>query len=56
MDVYEVNIQSDDSLDKLNFRILVRDYFWNIEIIGDTWDPTASIKTMKYFLVDSINN
>ena len=40
MDVYEENIQSDDSIEKLKFRIVVRGDLHNKEMIGDTWDPT----------------
>ena len=25
----------------------------NKEIVGDTWSPTASMRTLKYFLADS---
>ena len=40
MDIYKSNIQSDRSLDKLKFRIVVRGNFHNKEMIGETWDPT----------------
>ena len=53
MDVYKANIKSDGSIDKLKLRILVRGYLQNNKMIGDTWDPTASIRTKKYFLSDS---
>ena len=53
MDVYKANIQSDGRLDKLKLRIVVRGDFQNKEIVGDTWSPTASIRTLKYFLADS---
>ena len=43
-------IQSDGSLDKLNLRIVVRGDLQNKEIVGDTWSPTASMRTLKYFL------
>ena len=49
VDVYKVNIQPNGSLDKLKFRIVVRVYLQNIEIIGDTWYPIASIRTLKCF-------
>ena len=52
MYVYKAKIQSDGSLDKLKFIIFVRGALQNKEIIGDTWDPTASISTLKYLLVD----
>ena len=53
MDVYKVKIQSDRSLDKLKLRIVVRGDLQNKEMVGDTWSPTASMTTLKYFLVDS---
>ena len=53
MDVYKAKIQSYGSLDKLNLRSLVRGGLLNKEMVGDTWSPTASMKTLKYFLVDS---
>ena len=51
MDVYKAKIQSDGSLDKLKLRIVVRGDLQNKEMIGDTWSPTASMRTLKYFLV-----
>ena len=53
MDVYKAKIQSDGSLDKLKFRILVREDLQNKEMVGDTWSPTASMRTLKYFLADA---
>ena len=50
MDFYKENIQSDGSLDKLNMIILVRGDLHNKEMIGVTWDPTASVTNLKYFL------
>ena len=50
MDVYKAKIQSDGSLDKLKLRIVVRGYLQNKEMVGDTWSPTASMRTLKYFL------
>ena len=55
MDVYTAKIQSDGSLDKLKLRILVRGDFQNKEMVGDTWSPTASMRTLKYFLSDAAN-
>ena len=37
----------------LNLRIVVRGDLNNKKTIGDTWDPTASMRTLKYFLADS---
>ena len=53
MDVYKARIQSDGSLDKLKLRIVVRGDFQNKEMVGDTWSPTASMRTSKYFLADA---
>ena len=52
MDVYKASIQSDGSLDKLKLRIVVRRDLRNKEMVGDTWSPTASMRTLKYFLTD----
>ena len=52
MDVYKTKIQSDGSLDKLKLRIVVRVDLLNKELVGDTWSPTASMRTLKYFLAD----
>ena len=53
MDVYKAKIQSDGSLDKLNLRIVVRGDLQNKEMVGDTWSPTASMRTLNYFLADA---
>ena len=45
--------QSDGSLDKLKLRIVVSGYLQNKEMVGDTWSPTASMRTLKYFLEDA---
>ena len=50
MDVYKAKIQSDGSLDKLKLIIVVSGDFQNKEMVGDTWSPTASMRTLKYFL------
>ena len=47
MDVYKAKIQSDGSLDKLMLRIVVRGDLQNKEMVGDTWSPTASMRTLK---------
>ena len=47
-DVNKASIQSDGSIDKLRLIILVRVELHNKEMIEDTWDPTASMSTMKY--------
>ena len=53
MDVYKAKIQSDVSLDKSKLRIVVSGDFQNKEMVGDTWSPTASMRTLKYFLEDA---
>ena len=53
MDVYKSKIQSDGILDKLKLRIVVRGYLQNKEMVGDTWSPTASMRTLNYFLSDA---
>ena len=53
MDVYKEKNQSDGSLDKLKLRIVARGYLQNKELVGDTWSPTASMRTLKYFLADA---
>ena len=47
MDVYKAKIQSCGSLDKLKLRIVVRGDLLNKELVGDTWSPTASMRTLK---------
>ena len=56
MDVYKLRIKSDGSLEKLKSRIVVIEDFQNKEIIGDTWSPTASTRTLNYFLEDDSKN
>ena len=53
MDVYKAKIQSDGSLDKLKLRNVVRGDLQNKEMVGDTWSPTVSMRTLKYFLADA---
>ena len=53
MYVYKYKIQSDESLDKLKLIIVVRGYMQNKELVGDTWSPTAYMRTLKYFLADA---
>ena len=56
MDLYKAKIQSDGILDNLNLIILVRGDFHNKQMILNTWAPTASKITLKYFLADSDNH
>ena len=53
MDVYKGKIQSDGSLDEIKLRIVVRGDLQNKEMVGDTWSPTSSMRTLKYFLADA---
>ena len=53
MNFYKTKIQSDGSLNKLKLRILVKVDLQNEEIVGDTWSPTAFMRTFKYFLADA---
>ena len=52
MDVYKAKIQSDGSIDKLKFGIVVIEDMKNKELVGDTCSRTASMRTLKYFLAD----
>ena len=52
-DFYKAKIQSDGSLDKIKLWIVVRGDLQNKEMIRDTWSPTSSMRTLKYFLVDT---
>ena len=54
MDVYKKKIHSDGSIDKLKLRIVVIEYLNNKELVGDTWSPTDSMRTLKYFLADLV--
>ena len=56
MDVYKAKIQSDGSLDKFKLIIVVRGDLQNKELVGYTWSPTASMRTLKYFLTYSTNH
>ena len=53
MAVHKAKIQSDGILDKLRLIIVVRGDLQNKEMVGDTWSPTASLRTFKYFLADA---
>ena len=48
--MYKAKIQSYGSLDKLKLIIVVKGDFQNKEMVGYTWSPTASMRTLKYFL------
>ena len=55
-DVYKEKNQSDLSIDTLKLIIVVRGNVHNKELFGDTWSPTASTRTLKYFSVDAANH
>ena len=55
MDMYKAKIQSAGSIDKLELRIVVRGDLQNKEMVGDTWSPTSSMRTLKSFLADAAN-
>ena len=50
--MYKEKIQYDGSIYKLKFRIVVRGDLQNKEMVGDSWSPTASMRTLKYLLAD----
>ena len=45
--------QSDGSIDKLKLIIVVIGDLQNKELVGYTRSPTASMRTLKYFLEDA---
>ena len=50
---YKEKIQSDGSFNKLKLIIVVRGDFQNKQMTGNTWSPSASMSTLKYFSEDS---
>ena len=48
MAVYKTKIQSDGNIEKLKLIIVVISE--KNEIIGDTWSPTGSMRSLKYLL------
>ena len=56
MGVHKEKNQSDGILDKLKLKIVVRGDLQDTESVGDTWSPTASMRTLKYFLADVIKH
>ena len=52
MDFYRAKIQSDGGLEELKLIIVLIGDLWNKELVTDTWSPTASMRTLKYFLED----
>ena len=55
-DVYKEKNQSDLSIDTLKLIIVVRGNVHNKELFGDTWSPTASMRTIKYLLENAVKN
>ena len=45
-------IQYDGIIDKLKLRTVVRRDLHNKELVQNDWSPTASMRTLKYFLSD----
>ena len=56
MDVYRAKIQSDGIIDNLKLKIVVRGDLHNEELVGDTWSPKSSMRTLKYFLADAVKH
>ena len=56
IDFYKAKIQSDGSLYKLKFTIAVRGYLKNKELVGDTWSPTAYMRTLKWLLAGAVKH
>ena len=52
MDVYKAKNQSDGSVDKLEFRTMVRGDHHNKKLVEDTCSPTAYMRNLKYFSAD----
>jgi hypothetical protein len=50
MEIFNVKIKSDGSLDKLKTRLVVRGDLQSKTISEDTWSPTASFRALKMFL------
>ena len=46
-------IQSDGILEKLNVRVFVGGDLQNKKLVGNTWSPTVSMRTLKYFLANA---
>ena len=56
MDVSKAKIQSDGIIGKLKLRIVLRGDLHNKELVGETWSPIASMRTLKYFLADTVKH
>ena len=54
--LYKAKIRSDGSFVKLRLIIVVIGDLKNKEFIGDTWFPTASMRTLKDFFAGYSNN
>ena len=54
MDVYREKIQHEVILNKFKWIIVVIGDMQNKDLIGYTWLPTSSVRTLKYFLVDHV--
>ena len=56
MNVYKSKIQSDEIIEKLKLISMVILDMQNNKLVGYTWSPTSSMRTLKYFLEDSVNH
>ena len=50
---YKSKIKFDGSINNLKSRIVVRRDLQNKEVVGYTWPPEASTRTLKYSLADA---
>ena len=56
MYVYDAKVQSDGIIDKLKLKIVVRGDLHDKDLIGGTLSPISPMRTLKYFLADSVNH
>ena len=56
MDAYKAIVKYDGSLDKIKLRIVVRGDLQDKELVGDTWSPADSMRTLRYFLADAVKH
>ena len=48
--------ESDVSLNRLKWRIMVRGDLQNKNLLGDNWSPPGSMRTLKYIFVDAVKH
>ena len=56
IDFFKGKIKYYRSLDKLKLITVVRGDLKNKELVVENWSPTASMRTLKYFLTDSVHH